>query len=397
MILGIFAVLVLAGCASGGSSTTPTTATTTGAAPSPSATESSAPSGVIVQGHIEPRQFADLAFSIPGQVTEVLVSEGQTVSAGQPLARLAGSETRLAALAQAQQEALAAQQALDSLSLNAQAAYAQALQTQADAQTALEDAQKKRNYLNYVRGTPGSIAAANAGYILAQDQVNRLQETYDNVAGRPEDDSSRALAIANLENAKKARDKALVNLNYYKSKPTAQDIANADANLAKAQADLQLAQDKVSKLQSGTDPDETAAAQARIQTAKAGLASAQAALDSLELKAPLAGTVSVLSLKVGEFVQAGQSGVTVADFSAWIVKTDDLTELEVVKIQDGQAVSFILDALPGQPAAGKVSEISSRFEEKRGDVTYTVRISLDQASPKARWGMIGQVQFEQGK
>jgi HlyD family secretion protein len=100
---------------------------------------------------------------------------------------------------------------------------------------------------------------------------------------------------------------------------------------------------------------------------------------------------------VGQFVTAGIPTLTIADFSHWLVKTDDLTELEVVEVQLGQAVSITLDALPDKPLKGKVTAISDRFEDRRGDVTFTVTISLDSPSEAMRWGMTGQVTFSQDK
>jgi HlyD family secretion protein len=81
------------------------------------------------------------------------------------------------------------------------------------------------------------------------------------------------------------------------------------------------------------------------------------------------------------------------DFSAWVLETDDLTELEVVKVALGQSVSITLDALPDQIITGKVIAINPRYEDRRGDVTYTVTIALDNPAEAARWGMTGQVVF----
>jgi HlyD family secretion protein len=62
-------------------------------------------------------------------------------------------------------------------------------------------------------------------------------------------------------------------------------------------------------------------------------------------------------------------------------------------VQAGQAVSVALDALPEDLMNGRVTFIAPRFEEKRGDVTYTVTIALDNLAEGARWGMTGQVLF----
>ncbi len=103
---------------------------------------------------------------------------------------------------------------------------------------------------------------------------------------------------------------------------------------------------------------------------------AQAALAHLELRAPFVGTVAALKVKVGEQAAPGQPAATVADFSSWIVETDNLTEIEVVKIKEGQQTTVVLDALPDVTLQGQVIAISSLFEEKCGDITYTVKVAL---------------------
>ena len=83
----------------------------------------------------------------------------------------------------------------------------------------------------------------------------------------------------------------------------------------------------------------------------------------------------------------------VADFSNWIVKTDNLTETEVTSLKTGQKADVVLDALPDKTLEGEVTYINSLFEEKRGDITYTVTILLKQTDPLLRWGMTGSVEF----
>jgi len=169
------------------------------------------------------------------------------------------------------------------------------------------------------------------------------------------------------------------------------------ANLNLAQAELTLAQNRLEKMENGNgiDPDQLAAAQARLASAEAASASAQAAIDALALTAEIDGTVAGLNLQAGMQIAAGVPVLTVADLAIWIVKTDNLTEMEITGIQTGQKVEVVLDALPDVTLSGEVASIDNRFEEKRGDVTYTVTIRLNQVDPGMRWGMTAAVRFIQ--
>jgi HlyD family secretion protein len=107
----------------------------------------------------------------------------------------------------------------------------------------------------------------------------------------------------------------------------------------------------------------------------------------------MSGTVIDLNLQPGQRIAAGAPVITLADTSAWIVKTDNLTEMDVPAIQVGQKVKVTLDAIPGVTLNGEVTGINSRYEEKRGDITYTVTLQLLDNHPLMRWGMTAAVIF----
>ena len=301
--------LLLSACASSQAAATPLT---------PAA--SAAAGRVIAEGRLEPASYLDASFSLPGQVAEVLVQDGDVVTKDQVLARLSSSPDASLALTRARQEALAAQQALDLLKTNAG--------------------------LN--------LAQADAAVVAAARQVEKDQKLFN-------------------------------------SSSTDESLAQLEVSKARLTLDKE-AHDKLNS-SNGLDPDALAAAQARLDTAQASLNAAKAALDALELKAPQDGSVVDLTLQPGQRVSAGMPILTVADTTAWVVKTDNLTEAQVVQVRSGQPVSIVLDALPDTALVGAVTRINSRYEVKRGDITYTVTTSLNQILPQMRWGMTAAITF----
>ena len=95
--------------------------------------------------------------------------------------------------------------------------------------------------------------------------------------------------------------------------------------------------------------------------------------------------------KLGNSINAGQSAVTVADFSYWVVNTTDLTEIDVVKLSEGQPVTVMLDALPDVPLQGNIQSISQTYSENQGDIVYEVTVLLTDKQPAMRWGMTAEV------
>jgi multidrug resistance efflux pump len=121
--------------------------------------------------------------------------------------------------------------------------------------------------------------------------------------------------------------------------------------------------------------------------AQARVAQAQAALDEATLVAPFEGTVAELDIHLGEIAAPGARIASIADLTQWEVETDDLSEVDVVGIQQGDEASITVDALPGVTLKGRVESITPRSAVKRGDVTYTVKVAITDPDPRLKWGM----------
>ena len=152
-----------------------------------------------------------------------------------------------------------------------------------------------------------------------------------------------------------------------------------ESNLESAQARLQQTQKDYDSLQDPTFSEDTAGA--------------RAALANAEVRAPFPGSITNLDLKVGEFAASGQPVMTIADLSNWVVKTTDLTEIDVVNLSEGQPVEVTLDAIPDVTLKGNVLTIGQSYSEKQGDIVYEVTILLTDKNPAMRWGMTAEVKF----
>ena len=410
--------------------------------------QTSSDAGLTVEGRLVPRAEISLAFALPGQVGEVTVQEGQAVEAGQVVAVLDTTEASLSvkqaetdlAAAQVQYELvqstepskrqadisaarlalLQAQDALDDLEQNAKLKTAQVQLAIATAQKALNDAERTRTNMNYPRANQSTIDGAKAFYDIKQDDLEQAQGSYDRVKHLPADDIQRAKALVDLRDAQNERDRALASLNWYLGANKEEDIAEADAQLALAQAQLETAKLQLAELQGGPSAKELALANERIANAQAllELANAQsveqqvalskaqvdaaqtrlelakAQLDKLSLKAPFDGEIVTVNVQPGEWVITGQPAVILADFGALLVETTNLTEIDVVQVSLGQSVQVAADALPGVEILGTVEAISEAFQDVRGDITYKARIRLEETDPRLRWGMTVLVSFE---
>ncbi len=350
-------------------------------------------SDIIVDGKLVPVEHVDLSFNMTGVISEVLVEEGQAVEAGQVIARLDQKPRLAAAVAAAELELVNAQQAHKTLNENASVNTAAAQQRVADARDAVRYAERYLNNLNSgSRGT--DITKAEADVVLLKDRLDEAREDYAPYENKDEDNVTRATYLSRLADAERKYDDAVRLLNNLSGTPSDIDLAVAEANLSLAQAQLTLAESEYEEVKDGPDPDDLQAAQARLAAAEAGLAASQAALSDAELIAPFGGSVVRLDIKVGEQAMPGTTAVVLADLSQWVVETDDLNEMEVPEIQVGEQTSLTPEPIPDLELTGTVESISQIYTEVHGDVTYQVRIVLDESDERLRWGMTMTVRFE---
>lgn len=236
-----------------------------------------------------------------------------------------------------------------------------------------------------IEGIPWTLEDVTKAY---NDARNRLTEAQIRLAQAQRSNQN------TLEEAQERLKDAEEDLAFALAGPKTLEVALAEAEVARWEAAVRDATERLADAQAGPDPADVALLEARITAARSALQATDDALSRLELRAPFAGTLARIDLKVGEQVAAGVPAVILADFTSWVVETDNLTEIEVVRVEPGQTVTIALDALPDAEFTGTVRTIESIFEEKRGDITYTVTIDLTSTDPRIRWGMTAVTTFD---
>ena len=343
---------------------------------------------VIAEGHIRPMQSVNLAFQGSGAVTEIMVKIGDQVKKGDALMKLDSYDQANAQVASAQLELTSAQQAFDALNRDASGSQAQLWEAYMNAQVVRENAQKKWDGLNlhdidiHISDAQTTLAIRKSELADAQANFDQYQNLDPN-SGRYKDAKDR------LRSKQKAYDEAVTNL---ESDMRLRDDPQAALNAAlSAEAEAKYQYDLAAN---GPNTDQLALAQARLDNAKAQVAAEQDALNNFELTAPFDGVVADVSVDFGQQVGPQTVAVSVIDPSQWIVETNDLTELEVVKLADGQKVTMVPDALPDVKLTGTIQTISGAFTKQGGDIVYNVRILVDNpVDQRIRWGMTVEATF----
>jgi len=388
---------------------------------------------IWASGKLTPVVWAGLSPAQAGLVAGVHVQEGQQVAAGDLLLELdnavlqaqvevARAAVAEAAAALARMEAGATDAQLSAAEAELIAATAavsvtagQMLEARAAVETATAQVTIAERQYAEVASHPiqSEVDAADARVAIAQAGVEQAQAAYNVVRGDPNIGAlpqSQALrsATAALEAAQ--AEAALVTLG-----PTEQQLAvllaqidaasagvtaaesrlpGTEAAVASALARQASAQAALDALVAGATAEDLAMAEARVTSARAALASAEAMLRQTRLIAPFAGTIGAINTRMGEMAMPGQSLILLGDVSQLHVETTDLRETDVVRVSMDLPVEVSFDALPDRLFAGRITRIAPVSNTEKGSTNFTVHVQVDDLDPSLRWGMTAFVNIE---
>ncbi len=332
-------------------------------------------------GTIRARQTAILNWETSGTVEVIDVEVGDSVTKDERLASL--SQTSLSQqIILAQADLVTAKRNLENLEKSS-LSTSQAEQALAVAQKNLDDARDKKDSKKFTKADQSVIDAAYANYILAKEELEDVQADYDGTRWKAEDDPVRAAATAKYTAALKKRDTALANYNYAKSYPDELEQAEIDANLALAESKVKDAQREYDRLKAGADPEDIAAAKARV-------AAIEATLKSAYVEAPFAGTVTDVRSKVGDQVSMTTTGFRIDDLSH-LYADIDVTEVDINRVKIGQDVTLTFDAIPDKTYNGIVTEVGAVGTSVQGVVNFTVTVEITDGDENVKPGMTSAV------
>ncbi len=262
-------------------------------------------STVTASGEIKPRNYIDLGAEFAGQLTSILVKEGDTVKKGQLVARID--------------------------------------ETQSDA-----DVQAQRAALN---SAEADAAASEEGYKAGEENITVLQATLDKTKAdtdRYQEDYKRGQALFK---------QGLIAKQDFEQREAAwqaQLAAVQEAESRIVQARAQMAQLKA----------QLASSQRKIAQNQANLTRYDDILKKHNVIAPIDGLVTYLPVRQGEEVvpgiqsSSGSTIMTIADMSI-VTAEVNVDESDIVNIKLDQRAEISVDAIPNRTFTGHVISIGN--------------------------------------
>lgn len=289
---------------------------------------------LVLHGNVDLRQV-DLPFKDNERISEVLVQEGDHITAGQVLARL--DTSRLAPrIAQAEAQVVAQSEVFRRL--------------------------KNGSRPEEVAQARANVASARADAVNAQSQYKRLEDISRTSSGR---------AVSQL------------------------DLDAAGANLKVAQARLDSARKALELAIAGPREEDVAQGKAQLDGANAELALLKRQLADAELISPTAGVVRSRLMEPGELATPQRPVFSLALTNPKWVRAY-VAETSLGRLKPGMQASVTIDSYPKQPLTGWVGYISSvaeftpksvQTEELRTALVYEVRVFVKDPEDVLRLGM----------
>ncbi len=291
--------------------------------------------GITATGTIEVTR-ADVMPKVNGYLGELTIQAGDTVKAGQVVARIARPD-------------LEAQLLRDESAL-------------VKAKVQLDDLEKGARSQERSEAS-ANLASAQAVYDKARTDLERYRALHKNGA------------------------------------ISTQQLDAAQSGYDVAHSALVAARSRQSLVEEGNRPDTIEAQRLEVKRSQAIVDASRALLGDTVVTSPINGVVLTKNFENGEYINPGSAIATVGDMNdCWVKVYISSTQLGLIKV--GQQVSVKVDSFPGRTFPGSIKEISQNAEftprqsitqRERANLVFAVKIRVDNAEGILKPGMPADV------
>ena len=307
---------------------------------------------IKASGSVVPIETVNLSPKQAGKLIELLVEQGARVNRGQVIARM------------------------DNANL-----IPQLYQAQANAAASEANLLKLRN-----GSRPEDIAAAQARVDAARGRLDAARSR---------------LALTNMKTTRFQGLQTEGAISSDRFDEVVTDDRSAQADLQTAQANLMEATRLLEETRNGSRAEDIAQAEAQLAQAIAGIRIIEVQIEDTIIRAPFAGIITQKYANAGAFVtptttasatnsSTSTSIVAIANGLEIIAK---VPEVDISQIKVGQEVEIIADAFPTEVFKGKVRLIAPEAIIEQNVTSFQVRVILETGKDKLQSGMNTDLRF----
>jgi HlyD family secretion protein len=308
---------------------------------------------ITANGEAVPVQRLNLNPKTAGRLAKLYVEQGDRVQQGQIIARM------------------------DSQELEARRDQALAELARTQANLALLKAGNR----------PEAIGQAQASVSQSQAEIAAAQTRLDLASSRVQRNQS----LANEGAISRDRLDEVLN-----------EERSARANLEQVKARYTSSQQQLKQQKSGSRSQEIEQASAQVASAQASLRQIDTQMKDTVIRAPFSGIITQKNATEGDFVaptsfaSSTSSATSIATLANDLEVLAKVPEVDIGQIKQGQTVELRADAFPDQIFKGVVRLVSPEAKEdatQRGVITFEVRVKLLTGKDKLRSGMTTDLAF----
>jgi HlyD family secretion protein len=252
-------------------------------------------------------------------------------------------------------------------------------------------------------------ARATKAVTAAQQNVRRLRLQLQSLQAQAQRDAQNAQRQVMLATEGAVSDQDRLNATTT-AKVTAtqlemaqQELAQAETAVEQAQSDASASHAQRSMVQMGNRSEDIAVAQHTMLQAEANANQIRVQLDDMTVRAPFDGVITQKYADEGAIVTPTTSAATTSATSSSIVAlagslemVAQVSEADISKIQLGQDVEIVANALPGKTYHGFVTQIAPEAIVTSNVTTFEVHVAIDETDKALMAGMNVSAKFVAG-
>jgi multidrug resistance efflux pump len=324
-----------------------------------------------------------------GRIKDILVKEGDHLTAGQILMELEPGDLMAEKLG-AEGQLAQAEANLDKLKRGSRPEEIEEARARAEtARAALEESHAGARH-EQVAGAEARLAAQEVGLEKAKLDATRFQQLLARgAASQAEADN----ADTQLRSALATRDALKQTLEELKNGSRKEEIQQAEARAREARASAKL-------VEAGARVEDIKAAQGQVDAAKGRLDQIMVMIDELKILAPRPARVESLDLRPGDILGPNATAAVLLEDDQLYVRIY-VPETQLGAIRVGLEVPITVDSFPDRTFRGKVEHINAVGEysprnlqtaDERADQVFATRVGLFEGKDELRAGMAAFIQ-----